>query len=579
MSAPTAISVEVDREEYSRFESDRDSITVTVTPSGTDLYNEQIYVQLRKARRARDEIVATKILTLSSSLALPYAIEFDLTSIVDEHDVPKVRRGSYFIQAYSSTNPSIEGVSGDFNISLITTDKFKSLYLHGVNLRSTEVLSVVDQPQLITGVTVESVSPKHPQSAFPLSYNYVINQLPSVTGVETEPFALTNLMTLSVRLDGADPVTVTFHAVDFVDITNATVDEVVAVINNAAVGLTATESSGALQLTGGNYALVVDPVGTATTALGLTGLSSLPSVTRTLSWCNGPIVVLEPSKKTYVLRRTAGYGSTDYIQVRVSSFALLPTQSHAEDLVISQKAMDDSNLRQIINKSISWVEDVALSVYLEPTRLVTEVDPDAIAYPSGEDIPELVGATWDEVVDALEYTVPAPGHFMAFKCPYQPVQYFNELYGKLANVRIVDVALEWVEPHKATGWVELVPFAQEVAFNYLGLVWVQSIRGPIPLPNFWNFDLLVGYAKTPDVLIELVAKKSAIDALTLAGQAFHPGLGSQSVSRDGVSESVSYTAAMQGGIFGAAIRTYQDWIDQNLTMLRGAFRGPSLVVL
>ena len=79
--------------------------------------------------------------------------------------------------------------------------------------------------------------------------------------------------------------------------------------------------------------------------------------------------------------------------------------------------------------------------------------------------------------------------------------------------------------------------------------------------------------------MELVAKKAAIDALTKIGQAFRPGVSSQSVSRDGVSESVSYLTAGLYGIFSGAIKSYREWIDQNLPMLRGSYRGALMVVV
>jgi hypothetical protein len=76
-----------------------------------------------------------------------------------------------------------------------------------------------------------------------------------------------------------------------------------------------------------------------------------------------------------------------------------------------------------------------------------------------------------------------------------------------------------------------------------------------------------------------VAKKAAVEALTLAGQAYRPGVTSQSVSRDGVSESVSYNATQQGGVYGATITAYKEWLEKNLASYRGAFRGPTMVVL
>lgn len=576
MAAPTSVAVDVDREEYSRFEEERDTIMVTVAFEGTSLNGEQIYVQLMKARRARDEVLATQILTLSDSVAGMRALEFVLNDIVNEKDIPMARRGKYFVKVYSATTPSVEAVTGDFRISLISLDRLRGDYLHGTDQFSSDQLAVSEQPQIITGVTVEGISLKHPQQWYPLSFNFSIAETPSVTGVTSEPFVLVDGETLVLRVDGGDPLTATFNTADFGAIGAATAAEVAAVIA-ADTGLSAVDDgSGKVQVSGGQLSLLVDPAGTATTKLGLLNQSSTATVTRLLSWCDGPAAAVVMGKNTYTLRRG---NTSDWIKVRVSSITALPTQSRAEELLIDRKPLDDARIRAIIGQAISWVEDVSIGVYLEPTRVITEPDPDIYAYPTEQDYPKLVGADYDCIVDAIMYQAPASGHWINWKCPYYPILCFEELYGKISNTRVVDIALEWVEAHEMTGWVELVPFNQEAAFNFIGLVWVESLRGPVPLPNFWNFTALVGYRKTPQILLELVAKKAAMDVLSIAGQAFRGGYASQSISRDGVSESVSYTASATFGIFSATIEDYKKWIDSNLKQMRGAFRGPNMVVL
>lgn len=300
------------------------------------------------------------------------------------------------------------------------------------------------------------------------------------------------------------------------------------------------------------------------------------NIVRTLSWCGGPAVVVTANKKRYILRRG---GASDYIQVHVPSLTGLPTQSASEDLLIERKPLDEERMRAIVSQAISWLEDSELSVYLEPTQITTMPDASAITYPTGTDIPVLVDADWDCIVDAITYRKPAAARWINFKSPYRPLIRFDQLYGQISNTRVVDVALEWVEMHEKGGFVELVPFNQEAAFNFIGLIWVEALRGPVNLPNFWNFDALVGFRKTPPVLIELVAKKAAIDILTIAGQAFRGGFSSQSISRDGISESVSYTASATYGIYSATIEEYRKWIDANLVKFRGAFRGSNMVVL
>ena len=478
MAAPTSIDITVDLEEYSRFESERDTVVSTIVVDGASLQNEDIILEFRKARRSRDEIVATQTLTLTNNDPDEYQVSWDLTTLVDEEEVPKVRRGEYFIRATSDTDPGVTDDSDDFKVSIISVERIKADYLHGTDSLASDVLGVIEQPSVVTGITVETVSKGHPLSFHELSYNR------------------------------------------------------------------STDSSG------NNIHL--------------------------LSWCGGPTASLSAAKKTYILKRGS---SADYIKVRMSALADLPSESTSEEIGIERKPLTDARIQGIIDQSISWVEDVALAVYVEPCTIVTETDPDTVAFASGTGIPSFVGATWDKVVDALTYYNATPGHWINIKFPYYPLIRIDELYGKVSNTRVVDIALEWIERHERGGFVELVPFNQEAIFNFIGLVWVESLRGPTPIPNFWNFEALVGFRKTPAVIIELIAKKAAIDILTIAGQAFRGGYASQSISRDGVSESVSYTASATFGIYSASIEDYRKWIEKNLKELRGAFRGPNMVVL
>lgn len=445
-----------------------------------DMTGEQITVQLLKARRNRDVVAATQTITLTGKNPASATIAFFLPEIVDQNAAPRVRRGQYFIRVVSNTNPSVLANSPDFFVSLISVDRFKKEFLHGVDQQALDTETIKHQPQLITGVTVTFVSRGHKKGWFPLSYNI------------------------------SDP-------------------------NNCGT-----------------------PV-------------------RTISWCGGPSIPLRQGQTKYTLQR--GNTPLDYIDIQVLSIPALPSFSTAENLLVDREPLDDNFFRSQLDRAIDWVEEQIIMAFLEPTRVVTEIDLNEITYVPGSDIPTFVQADWDRRVDALTYQRPAPGHWINFRMPYFPLINFNTLYGKVSNVRIVDIALEWVEFHERGGFVELVPFNQEIAFNFIGLIWVESLRGPVPIPNFWNFDALVGFRDTPAILLELVCKKAAVDALTLIGQAFRPGISSQSVSRDGVSESVSYLSSGRYGIFSGAITTYNEWMEVNLPKIRGAYKGVNMLVV
>lgn len=478
MAAPTSLSVGVSDTEFSRFESDADTVTVTVVAEGTSLSGEEVTLELIKARRNRDVVVATKTISLVDTN--PINEDFYLPEIIDSgKQFPKVRRGSYFIRATSVTNPTITADSEDFLVSLITVDRLKKEFLYGAHLRAFEVLAVHNQPQAITGVNITNVSQGHPQAWFKLTY-----------AITTDP----NDNTKQVKL---------------------------------------------------------------------------------LSWCGGPDVKIKPGVFKYTLR----HGDTvNYIDVRVNSLEL-PDQSTAEEILVERAQFDDKRIRDLIDDAISWLEDSELAVYLEPTRIATEFDPTAVTFAEGTDIPTLVNYDVDKRVNGLTFYRPSAGHWMNVKFPYYPIIQFDELYGKVANTRIVTFPLEIIEFHEKGGFMEVVPWNQSVSFQYIGLLWVQALHSVVNLPNFWNFKAVVGFRDTPRVLLDIVAKRAAIDVLSIAGAAYRGGLASTSLSRDGISESVSYSLLAMFGVYTGLINTYQKFIDDALLKAKGAFRGVNLEVL
>lgn len=472
MAAPSSLIVSVDNTEYSRFERDLDTITATVVPTGVAMSGQLVNVELVVARRSREQVKATKVMTLDG-VSTSQTVAFDISEIFDIDLNPIIRRGYYFIRATSQSNPAATAVSSDFKVSLITASQFRKKYLYGADLASTNVSFIKEQPSVVTGVTILNVSAAHSVGWHTLAYN-------------------------------------------------------------------------------------------------------ISGTVRTLSWCNGPAVSIISSKALYTLRKGT---SNDYVDIRVS-FASLPIASVSEEILVERTRISDENIQSIIDQAASGLEDSDLHVFLEPTLVTTEFDSTGIEVVAGTDIPafnELIDH--DKIVDALTYFYPSAGHWMNFKFPYMPLLKFNRLYGQIAGTTILDVDLNWVEYHSKGGFVELVPFNQGNIFNFIGLSWVSALRRPVPIPNFWQFQALVGFRDLPPVLLELLGKLSAITALTLIGQSLRPGIGSTSVSRDGVSESISYLNTQQFGPFTGMINTYQKWVDDNLNKLRNSFLGPVVTII
>jgi len=303
------------------------------------------------------------------------------------------------------------------------------------------------------------------------------------------------------------------------------------------------------------------PTGFATLSLNATSGGD-----RALSWSGGPSVSITAPGR-YILRADCG---SEYIVVLVRNLSAMPSTGPVKDeLFVTKSSITDAMLRRWLNQACDWLEnDKIAGVYLEPTRLVTDV------YLPGSATPE----DWDVIVNPITFYPVTPARWIDIQFPFMSVLYVDRLWGQLANTQIIDVAMQWLEMSEKSGFGQLVPFSATMAFQFIGLVWVESLRGRIELPNFWHYTAVAGLREVDPVLLEVVGKKAAIDALTVAGQAFRGGYSSQSISRDGVSESVSYTASAIYGIYSATIEEYSKFLNREIKQLRGRYRGLNVLV-
>ncbi len=213
--------------------------------------------------------------------------------------------------------------------------------------------------------------------------------------------------------------------------------------------------------------------------------------------------------------------------------------------------------------------------YIEPTNITTDRDPTTIQYAVGVNsgTPLFSDTDFDFIVSPLTYFKPDHGiGWVNIKTPYSHILRIDSLFGAIAGTRVIDVDLEWVEHSREAGFIQLVPMTALDAFSGLGVMYLTAFNGNCELPNFWRFNMLVGLKEATGDIQELVGKKAAIRALTAAGLALRPGIGSTSISRDGVSSSVSYISSQKYGIYTGAIN-HEEWMKTHAKEIRARVRG------
>jgi hypothetical protein len=598
---PTTIEVAVSDTEFSRYEEDRNTITATVVISGGAPYTtEKVVVDLIKARRSRDAVVATATLEFTNTAdPQEQIVEFYLPDVVDQDLIHLIRHGKYFVKASSFDDEDVFGVTPDFDISIITVDRLKSNFLFGIDLSATEIREPKFQPQQITGITIIEVSRTHPFGMGTLNYITHVDNITNATA--SIGSGVDGTVTITADEDNAGDAGNAFTVQVFVPAGTSALS--VALVGNQlkvnldvtagvpnAVANTATLVAAAINaLTG--FSAVASGAGTSSlsTVEGPTQFTGGTSNhVRQINWNGGPLVSIT-GPGTYILfggllgpaNGVCQADSNSYIVIRVRSTLLLPSVNTTEVILIDKKKITDSTLRDYICQAISFVENDLLATPVEPTNVVTERDPTTLQFSAGVNAPAplFTDTDFDKIVSPLTYFLPRTGSWITIQTPWMQLLRVDSLFGAIANTRVLDIDLEWIEHSEQGGLIQLVPFSSEIAFDFIGLIWVNAIRGSQEIPNFWHYNAIVGLRDAPCEIIELIAKKAAINALTVAGMALRPGVGSLSLSRDGVSESVSYTTGAQYGIYTGTIQAYKDWIEENSKLLRAKYRGCAMVIV
>lgn len=109
---------------------------------------------------------------------------------------------------------------------------------------------------------------------------------------------------------------------------------------------------------------------------------------------------------------------------------------------------------------------------------------------------------------------------------------------------------------------------------YNGPFAAYTFRSGSNVPNYWYSTYVTGYKRLPGDLINIIEKLAAIQVLSQLGDTFlAPGVSSQSISLDGLSQSMSTIRNAQGGVYAPRITQYSKELLDKMEELRGKYRG------
>lgn len=176
------------------------------------------------------------------------------------------------------------------------------------------------------------------------------------------------------------------------------------------------------------------------------------------------------------------------------------------------------------------------------------------------------------------------------KCIY-PLNETLGLNGYINEVQQVSYPKEWLSikrnndktkfrnlhliPNTSGGTVQT-----QYAFVFSGITPHLGFFGTNYIPNYWRVEYCSGWDadKIPAELVDFVGKYAAIQMLAITGDLIYgAGIGNQSISLDGISQTYSTTKGGGKGAFSGRIGQYTEELARQMESLRREYLGINLL--
>ena len=157
------------------------------------------------------------------------------------------------------------------------------------------------------------------------------------------------------------------------------------------------------------------------------------------------------------------------------------------------------------------------------------------------------------------------------------------LFGFISDVQQIQYPTEWLSVRKTSDGqlyhnnLYLVPgnsSARTNAIVYSGITPHLGFLGRTQIPNYWKITYCTGFDSIPENLKNFIGKLAAINIFHILGDIIlGAGIANQSISIDGLSQSVATTASATNSGYGARIQGYWNDLKVQRQILQSYYRG------
>ena len=214
------------------------------------------------------------------------------------------------------------------------------------------------------------------------------------------------------------------------------------------------------------------------------------------------------------------------------------------------------NIQRWLDKAVDWLE-TELQIKIKPTQ---------------------IDETHDYYFDEYQ-------EFCYIQLYQYPVVSVESLIAEYAGQPVMAFPADWIHIYKNTGQLQLVPTTgslSQVLLGGSGVLLPLITTRLSKMPHLFKVKYTAGFPDNgvPADIVDIIAKWAVCGIMNILGDILlGAGIANQSVSIDGLSESIGTTQSAEYGAYSARVTTYQKEIKAALPNLRSRYKGLRLAVM
>ncbi len=156
--------------------------------------------------------------------------------------------------------------------------------------------------------------------------------------------------------------------------------------------------------------------------------------------------------------------------------------------------------------------------------------------------------------------------------------------GFLNNIEQISYPDDWIsidqtsEEYLLNRTIHLVPSGSSAEINsivvFAGITPHLGFFGLYNIPNYWHINYCTGFTNIPAELLEFMGRLASIYIFAILGDiVLGAGIASQSLSVDGLSQSINTTQSAENSAYSARVRQYAGELKLQLPDMKLRYKG------